>query len=149
MKYQYKLIEESIYKKIVKLDYKKLNGFHFKPTNHIEHDGINVNKMTIINYSLVEKVLKRKIKKRLEVYLKYVMNIIETEDDGDRNSFRQVLNDLSRYKDVIMYKYKKYLDQKYLKLLLKKIELLEQELNRKILVSEEKDITKEESHRRR
>ena len=47
---------------IIYLDYNKLKGFDFSPKNKIKYDGIVVNKMVIIKPSMIEKVLKRKIK---------------------------------------------------------------------------------------
>ena len=43
------------------------------------------------------------------------------------------MNDLSRYRDVIEYKYQKYLDEKYIALLLQKIAILEYELKQKFV----------------
>ena len=50
----------------------------------------------------------------------------------------------------IEYKYKKYLDQKYLKILYKKIALLEYELNSKLIYSKNLEYEDEKtSHKRR
>mgnify|MGYP003302957659 CR=1 FL=1 len=87
--------------------------------------------------------------KKLDLYLKLIIKFIESEDSGDGESLREALNDLTRYKNIIAYKYRKYLDEKYLKLLLKKISILEYELNSKLVY---KDLTYEEeaiNHRRR
>lgn len=146
---QYRLKNNNEYDKIVYLDILKLNGFRFKPSNKIKYDGIVVTKMTIIKYSFVEKVLKRKIKKRLEVYLRFIISIVDDSDDTDITDLRAALNDLTRYKETIRYKYQKYLDQKYLALLLKKIELLEHELKTKIYYYREPEEIVHESHRRR
>ena len=87
MKNQYKLITEKCYSSIINLDCLKINGFHFKPSNNIKYNGITVTKMTLVNYSFVEKVLKRKIKKRLEVYLRFIMTLVDDNDDTDINAF--------------------------------------------------------------
>lgn len=123
-----------IYKKgntqeIIYLDYNKLKGFGFSPKNSVKYDGIVVNKMVIIKPSMIEKVLKRKIKRKLDLYLKLIINFIDSEDSSSGDALREALNDLSRYKSIIKYKYKKYLDEKYLKILSRKIGLLEYELN--------------------
>lgn len=117
---------------IVYIDYDKLAGFNITPKNNVKYDGIVVNKMIIIKPSLIEKVLKRKIKNKLNLYLNLIIKMIDDETDADGDTFREALNDLSRYKNIINYKYKKYLDDKYFNLLQKKIELLEYELNTKL-----------------
>ena len=120
-------------RQIICLDYDKLKGFGFAPKNNVKYDGIVVNKMIVIKPSMIEKVLRRKIKRKLDLYLKLIIKFIESEDSSDGETLREALNDLSRYKNIIDYKYKKYLDEKYLKILLKKIAILEYELNNKLM----------------
>ena len=120
-------------RQLIYLDYDKLKGFGFSPKNNVKYDGIIVNKMVIIKRSMIEKVLKRKIKRKLDLYLKLIIRFIESEDSDNGETLREALNDLSRYKNIIDYKYKKYLDEKYLKILLKKIAILEYELNNKLM----------------
>ena len=87
------------------------------------------------------------------MYLQYIISILDDEESGDLTGLRSALNDLSRYKDTVINRYQAYLDEKYVALLLKKIELLEHELKMKIIhykESVEKEIEKEEiNHRRR
>ncbi len=120
-------------KEIVYIDYDKLKGYNFLPKNNVKYDGITVNKMVIIKPSMIEKVLKKKIKKKLDLYLELIINFIDSDDSSSNDSLREALNDLSRYKNIVKYKYKKYLDEKYYNILLKKILLLEYELNSKLI----------------
>ena len=137
-------------KEIIYLDYDKLKGFNFSPKNNIKYDGIVVNKMVIIKPSMIEKVLKRKIKKKLDLYLKLIIKFIESSDSDNGESIREALNDLTRYKSIIAHKYNKYLDEKYLKLLVRKIALLEYELNSKLINYKDYEYEEElTSHRRR
>jgi len=117
---------------IVFVDYEKTTGFNIKPRNNVKYEGIIVNKMIIVNHSMIEKVLKRKIKNKLNLYLKIIIEMIDNNSDNDGALLQEALNDLTRYKDIINYKYKKYLDEKYLRLLGRKIELLEYELTRRL-----------------
>lgn len=135
-------------KEIIYLDFDKLKGIDFSPKNKIKYDGIVVNKMVIIKPSMIEKILKRKIRKKLDLYLKLIIKFIESEDSDNGESLREALNDLTRYKNIIMHKYMKYLDEKYLRLLSKKISLLEYEINSKLVsINEyEEELT---THRRR
>ena len=141
-------------RQIIYLDYDKLKGFGFSPKNNVKYDGIVVNKMVIIKPSMIEKVLRKKIKRKLDLYLKLIIKFIESDDSSSGDTLREALNDLSRYKNIIQYKYKKYLDEKYLKILLKKIALLEYELNSKFMNLEQYNYENEyeeekTSHRRR
>lgn len=137
-------------KQIVYLDYDKLKGFGFLPKNNVKYDGIVVNKMVIIKPSMIEKVLRRKIKRKLDLYLKLIIKFIESDDSDTGDALREALNDLTRYKNIIDYKYRKYLDDKYLRILLKKIALLEYELNSKLMSISNYEYEEEKiSHRRR
>ena len=120
-------------KEIIYLDYDKLKGFDFEPRNNVKYDGIVVNKMVIIKPSMIEKVLRKKIKRKLNLYLNLIIKFIESDDSDNGDALMEALNDLTRYKNIINYKYKKYLDEKYLNILLKKIALLEYELNSRLI----------------
>ena len=136
-------------RQLIYLDYDKLKGFGFSPKNNVKYDGIVVNKMVIIKPSMIEKVLKRKIKRKLDLYLKLIIRFIESEDSDNGETLREALNDLSRYKNIIDYKYRKYLDEKYLKILLKKIAILEYELNNKLMSIGQYEYEEEKTSTRR
>lgn len=119
--------------KLVYLDYDKLKGFNFSPKNNVKYDGIIVNKMVVIKPSMIEKILRKKIKRKLDLYLKLIIKFIESDSGEDDGALRETLNDLTRYKSIIKHKYQKYLDEKYLKILLKKVTLLEYEINSRLV----------------
>lgn len=109
----------------------KYNGFQVTPKNEIHYAGIEVNQMTLINASFIEKVIKKKIKKRLDSYMNYMIYLLEESDDTDSGDVKLALNDLERLKTMIKNKYRFYLEEKYVELLMKKINLLERELKMK------------------
>ena len=111
----------------------KLSGFKVKPRNRIKHSGIKVDSLVVTNPEFIDQVLKKKTKKKLELYLQYIISIIDDDSDTDPNSVALALDDLQRYKGIIDYHYRQYLDEKYTKFLLKKIELLERELKKKLV----------------
>lgn len=63
------------------IDYNRLNGFKITPKNKIKYDGVVVNEMVLMNPSFINRVLKRKIKRRLDKYLEYIVEIIDDTDD--------------------------------------------------------------------
>lgn len=121
---------------IIYVNYDKYKGYNITPKNKIKYDGVRVNKMIIVNPSMIEKVLKRKIKNRLDLYLKTIVEIMDENDDTGSSGIREALNELTRFKNIIKYKYEKYLEEKYLSILNKKIEILEYELKKKLLIRE-------------
>lgn len=110
------------------IDTKKMRGFKVKPLNNINYDGVKVDKLLIIKPSFVEKVLKRKTKRKLEMYLEFIINILESEDGNDSGKINIALNDLNRYKSIIKNNYRVYLDKLYYDTLMKKIDVIEKEL---------------------
>lgn len=144
---RYLLSRDSKSREIVFLDYNKLDGYEFSPKNSSEYIGLNVNKMVVIKPSFVEKVLKKKVKRRLDLYLQFIVNMLNDEDT-DPTSLRAVLNDVERFRRTAINKYQRYLDEKYINLLLKKIDLLSHEIKMKLIYSKE-PIEKEEEQRRR
>lgn len=128
---------------VVFVNYDKVNGYKVSPKNNCHYDGVKVNEMIIIKPSLIEKIIKRKIKNKLDFYLKI---IIDNLDDDSSDDTRIALDDLSRYKKVIKEKYSIYLDEKYMDLLNKKINVIERELKNNLL-NEKEEIY--ESTRRR
>lgn len=135
---KYKLVKRKRipYKKMFKLRIRKTTGFKVTPKNKINYDGVEVNKLLILKKLFISNLLKKKIKRKLNLYLDLIIDITDCEDSSNASdSFRESLNELSRFKDIVKFKYKKYLDAKYIKLLLKKIELMEYELKEKYVDS--------------
>lgn len=132
----YKLHKNKDTKNLLNFEQKKMDGFEFTPKHTEEYMGMEVNKMVVINPSFVEKVLKKKVKRKLDLYLQFIINVIDDEDT-DPSNLRYVLDDLERYRRTIINKYQHYLDEKYINLLLKKIELLNNEIKNKLFYMKE------------
>lgn len=114
----------------VELNTLENSGYIIKPRNTMKY-GIIVNSMTIINNELIQILLKKKIKKKLDMYLQFLISVLD-EEDTDPGHLMFALNDLDRYRHLIMNNYRVYLEKKYLKLLMNKMDLIEQELKSKI-----------------
>ena len=130
---------------ITYMEYEKLKGFNVKPKDSLNfEDMINVNEMIIINPTLIEKLIDKKCKRTLEKILT-IMTIIDDDSDDD-TPFDLVLDELERFKSLVRGKYKEYMKQEKYKLVMKKIEIIEKELNlRKSIRVQE--ILEEESRR--
>ena len=113
------------------IDYNKVRGFKIKPQNTIPYDGIEVSRLILVKPQLIEKVLKRKIKHKLNTYLAFLFTIIDSEDD-DPDALQLFIDDVVRYKNIIINKYAKFLDKKYIKTLLRKVNIVESELKQKL-----------------
>ena len=132
MNNNYQLSKEKETKTTVKINYKKITGYIVKPKGSFNYDGVTVNKVVLIKPSIVENVLKRKIKIRMNNLIKNVLNLIE-EDDDDGSKFRIAMDEISRHRSIINNNYRIYLEQKYIENILRKIDILEMELKQKYL----------------
>jgi hypothetical protein len=130
---KYHLYKRKTKERKVELNSKNEIGYIIKPKNQMKYEGIVVNSMSIINNELIQTLLKKKIKKKLDMYLQFLITVLD-EDDTDAGHLMFALNDLERYRRLVINNYKKYLDQKYLKLLKNKMDLIEQELKSKIKI---------------
>lgn len=130
---------------ITYMEYEKLKGFNVKPKDNFNfEDMINVNEMIIINPTLIEKLIDKKCKRTLEKILT-IMTIIDDDSDDD-TPFDLVLDELERFKSLVRGKYKEYMEQEKYKLVMKKIEIIEKELNLRKSVRVQ-EILEEESRR--
>ena len=138
---QYYITKEKYNGEVVYLNYNKLNGYKITPKNIVPYEGVRVNEMIIIKPSLIEKIIKRKIKLKLDSYLKYIISIIDGNNSDDDT--RRALDDLQRYRILINQKYAIYLDDKYLSLLNRKMDVLEREFKTNLAYSSLSDYQEE------
>ena len=128
-KSNYLLVRNTDTNELVYVDYNKTSGYGFTPKNHVKYEGIKIDKLVLVKPTFVEKVLKKKIKKKLDFYLQYMIKLLEEDSDDESSSqLGAALNEISRYRSIIINNYRAYLDDKYLKLLMQKFALLEHEL---------------------
>lgn len=151
---KYHLYKRKTKERKIELNTKIEKGYTIKPKNTMKYEGIVVNSMTIINNELIQTLLKKKIKKKLDMYLQFLITVLE-EDDTDGGHLMFALNDLERYRRMVINNYKKYLEEKYIKLLMNKMDLIEQELKSKIKIDinnfsfEEKELEEPKKGRNR
>ncbi len=147
---QYLISKEKYNGEIVYLNCEDLKGYKINPKNNYSYDGIKVNEMIIIKPSLIEKIIKRKVKNKLDYYLKLIIDNLDGNDSDDDT--RIALDDLQRYKKIINDKYSIYLDEKYMALLNKKINVFERELKNNLLyqnlVDDEKTVDEDARKKR-
>ena len=130
MKKHYLIVREN---KICYVEVENLTGMTFKPINSVFYnDGCMVAKIVIFKPEFIEWVLKKKIQNKLNVYLSLILSSTSDDDEDSSAYVEAILYDINRYKKMVLRKYKKYLDKRYLDMLLRKIDLLEKEMEYKL-----------------
>ncbi|MBE6160279.1 MAG: hypothetical protein E7157_04450 [Lactobacillales bacterium] len=146
MEKTYTIVREQNNGEKIYIDYTKFNGYKVRPRNNVKYEGVKVNSLVILKPSFIEKLLKKKVKRKLDFYLQYIISLMDNnEEDGNVGNLKLALDDLARYKSIVEYKYRKYLDQKYINLLLKKIDILEHEIKMKLIYKQEEVYEMEET----
>ncbi len=126
---------------VVILDKNALSGLNFNPKNNNNY-GISVSKMIIVKPDIVKKLLIKSTKRKLDKFIEFLASLTDDDDTTDA-SLREALNDLSRYRNIVEYKYKKYLDEMYQEQLIAKIDILEGEIKKKLIYGDnEKSLNK-------
>jgi len=115
-------------KDIKYFEYDKISGYNIKPNPNLKfQDAINVNRMILINPSLIEKMVDKKIKRRFD-YLINLLAIVYENDDDSGSGLQLALDEAEKFRNELCNKYKQYIKKEKYELLLKKIAILEDEL---------------------
>ncbi len=124
---------------ITYFEYDKMEGYDLSPKKNIKiKDAINVNKVVIINPSLMQKVAKKKIDLKFKKLLEFMTIIFDDDDDTTSGeAYREGLNEISKLRLEAKVKYQKYMEEEDYKTLEKKLDILEQELNSRIYYLEQ------------
>lgn len=115
-------------KTIKYFEYDKLNGYNIHPKQNVKfQNAINVNKMIIINPTLIEKLVDKKIKHKFNNLINLLSFVYENEDaTGD--GLELALNEAEKFRMELINKYKKYLSEEKQSLMEKKLDILEDEI---------------------
>lgn len=117
-------------KETVYLELDKLDGYEINPKT--KKDGsISVSKIMFINDSMSEKLIRKKVDKRIN-YLLSELKIIEESDNPDEGGIKKSLMDAEKLKLQLINTYVKYLGNTYHGLTLKKIQLIINQLRFKL-----------------
>lgn len=140
----YVLIRNHKTQEVSYFEYTKINGLEITPKNDPRRDDIiSINKMIIIKKSFIEKIAKIRINKKLGILLNEFNNLLLSEDDDEGTA--ALLGEAVKYRDYIISTYIKYLGEEYRHQILKQIQIVIKELNRRLnLIAELKEKTNED-----
>lgn len=121
---------------IIFVDYDQNNGYQINP-KATKNDQINVNKIVFMSPNLSEKLIRKKIDKKIEYLLNQLKIVDEDNDDG---FIEKTLMDAEKLRIMIINNYVKYLGHTYHSLTLKKIQIIINELKIKLYNNQAKKI---------
>ena len=125
----YKVTKKNNKHEIVFMDL-SLNGLGFSPKNKRDSKSINVNELIIIKPSFIEKILRKKIDKKIKNFMiKIIEDFDENDDDSTSDdSINEILNQTKRFRSVLKHEYSKYLEEIEIKSAIKKVSIIEREV---------------------
>lgn len=115
-------------KEITYFDYEKIKGYNLKAKKDIHfEDAIDIKSMVIINPSFMDKIATKKIGSKFERLLNLTSYVCE-EDDESGDGYYIALNEVNKLRMELINKYKKYIGEEKFELMLRKLEIIEDEL---------------------
>ena len=117
-------------KDIKYFDYDKLDGYNLTIKKNVHFaDAIDVNRVIIINPTFIDKVATRKINTKFNKLINMMQVVCEVGDEDESGEgYRIALDEASKLKQELWNKYRKFISEEKLSLIMKKIEILEDEL---------------------
>ena len=117
-------------KEIVAMEY-EIHGYKFTPKKD-RKGSLEVKSITIINPSMIEKVLLSKFSYRYKKLMQMVYLVINGDNDDETSgALAIVLDELAKMKSLLLHKYYAFLKKEKLKELLSRLEIIEMELKKK------------------
>lgn len=135
---KYYVVKDNKDKIITYFEYDKMKGYDITPKSNVKiKDAINVNKMIIINPTMINKMVIKKLNNKFERLLK-IITLIYEEDSDDDVGYRHALNELEKLRMEMINKYREHMTKEEEMMFLKKLEILEVELKLRIQIIDSK-----------
>ncbi len=116
------------------LELEKLDGYKVNPKVK-EKDAIEVSQIVFVNDDFSEKIIRKKVDKKIEQLLKQLKQI-EEDDGSSDDTIKHSLMDAEKLRLQLINNYVKYLGHTYHSLTLKKLALIIEQLRYQLYVNE-------------
>lgn len=107
-------------------------GLEIVPKKHNKSNMINASKIIIVDERYERNIMRKKLNKKFLKICKSVYVVLSSEED-DTTDVVNLLGSLAKFKSSLFNKYKKYLSEIEKEKFIKKIELFNIELKKKII----------------
>mgnify|MGYP004462109351 FL=1 len=138
----YLIVKNKDSRRCINSSFKELSGYKVIPKKPVIRDNmIKVNQMNVIDPDLIEKLLCKKIEKKIEMLIFKIVNIMDSDDDGDA---QMALTEAERIKYILVNEYSKFLDEEYIKKTTRKLQIIVNELKVRMMLKYQYTDVKEE-----
>lgn len=123
--------------------FKELTGYKVVPKNTVSRDNmIKVNHMNVIDPLLIERLLSKKIEKKIDMLIFRIVNVMDSDDDSDA---QKALTEAERLKYILINEYAAFLDKEYVKKTYRKLQIVADELKVRMMLKYQYENVKEET----
>ena len=119
-------------KLIDKTEIIELEGFMMGSRNKtFKIDGNEVRDIKVVDTKLASALVNKQVSKKYEKLINYLTELL-VDDDDSGDSYREALNQIEKFRQEIKNKYRKFLKQKELEMMSKKLVVLQKEATKKL-----------------
>ena len=115
-----------------------IDGLSVLPVNRVKNLSIKAKKVVIVDPSLQTEYVRQRINRKIDKIINFMLRIL-SEDDFSSDDAGMVLDEINKFKGIVINKYKKYLEINEYKSYLTKLIMIEEEFkktyNQKVLSS--------------
>lgn len=110
----------------------ELDGFMMGSKNKtFKIDGNQVRDIKVVDTKLASSLVNKQVSKKYEKLINYLTELL-IDDDDSGDTYREALNQIEKFRQEIKNKYRKYLKQKELETMSKKLIVLQKEANKRL-----------------
>lgn len=139
----YLIIKNKDTKSCSNTSFKQLHGYKVVPKKpNIRNNMIKVNEMNLIDPILIDKLLRKKVEKKIETLIFKIVNVMDSDDDDDA---KKALTEAERLKYILVNEYQEFLEKEYIDKTSKKLQIIIDELRVRMMVRYNYQNTNEET----
>lgn len=139
----YLIIKNKDTKSCSNTSFKQLHGYKVVPKKpNIRNNMIKVNEMNLIDPILIDKLLRKKIEKKIEALIFKIVNVMDSDDDDDA---KKALTEAERLKYILVNEYQEFLEKEYIDKTSKKLQIIIDELRVRMMMRYNYQNTNEET----
>ena len=129
---KYLIIKDQKKGETIYFEGKKIEGYPLIKDRNKMINGINVNKMVIVNNSLIEKVINKKMDRKFKSLLELIASVCESDEDPG-SGMMYALSELEKFRRMMFNEYIIYMNNVQLEKMDQKIKLIEQEVKNRLV----------------
>ncbi len=122
-------------------EFENLKGYTVSPKKDFKYENmIKVKKITIDNPDLIKDFVDKKCKRNMTKVLTILSFVNENDDGSEGSPLMLALNEIEKFRQLLIYKYQEHLSKKEYREYLKKLEILTSEIKLRLSVLKEEEM---------